>query len=50
VGYNSAKLESLIEFVLETMRKVEAETAEIYPLSEPDVSYEVGSPETGRRY
>ena len=40
-GYDSAKLGSLIDFVSETMEKVEAETAEIYPLSEPDVGYMV---------
>jgi hypothetical protein len=41
VGYDSVKLGSLIDFVLETMEKVQAEKAEIYPLSEPDVSYMV---------
>jgi hypothetical protein len=39
--FDSAKLGSLIDFVLETMEKVQAEKAEIYPLSEPDVSYMV---------
>jgi hypothetical protein len=38
-GYDSAKLGNLIDFVLETMDKVQAEKAEIYPLSEPDVGY-----------
>jgi hypothetical protein len=39
VGYDSAKLGNLIDFVVDTMEKVQAETAEIYPLSEPDVGY-----------
>jgi hypothetical protein len=39
VGYDPAKLESLMDFVGETMEKVQAEKAEIYPLSEPDVGY-----------
>jgi hypothetical protein len=38
-GFDSTKLGSLIDFVSETMEKVQAETAEIYPLSEPDVRY-----------
>ena len=41
VGYDSVKLRSLIDFVLETMETVQAENAEIYPLSEPDVGYMV---------
>jgi hypothetical protein len=41
VGYDSAKLRSLIDFVFETMEKIQAEKAEIYPLGEPDVGYMV---------
>src|SRR5271166_6316689 len=40
-GYDAAKLGSLIDFVVETMEQVQAETAEVYPLSEPDVGYMV---------
>jgi hypothetical protein len=40
-GYDSIKLGSLIDFVLETMEKAQAEKAEVYPISEPDVSYVV---------
>jgi hypothetical protein len=38
-GFDATKLASLLDFVLETMKKVEAEKAEIYPLSEPGVCY-----------
>ena len=40
-GYDAAKLGNLLDFVWETMDKVEAEKAEVYPLSEPDVGYMV---------
>lgn len=40
-GYDAAKLKSSIDFVLATMDKVEAERAEIYPLSEGGVNYVV---------
>ena len=40
-GYDATKLESLIDFVLETMKNVQAEEAEIYPLNEPGVRYMV---------
>jgi len=39
IGYDATRLESLIDFVSETMEKEKAERAEIYPLSEPDVVY-----------
>lgn len=39
IGYDATRLESLIDFVSETMEKEKAERAEIYPLSEPDVGY-----------
>ena len=40
-GYDATKLESLIDFVLETMKNVQAKEAEIYPLSEPGIRYMV---------
>jgi hypothetical protein len=40
-GYDATKLESLIGYVSETMKNVQAEEAEIYPLSEPGVRYMV---------
>jgi hypothetical protein len=38
-GYDATELQSLIDFVLETMENVQAKEAEIYPLSEPGICY-----------